>query len=102
MHALTAGAWCVCAVVRGAPQTPIVGLDLPEFAGLPPPVRVGNVYQRFSSVERGIVENIIEFSVPFVLQQDRGCTFTVEARCGRDEALLVRLWLPGGGLGQDS
>lgn len=62
------------------PQTPIVGLDLPDFAGLPPPVRVGNVYQRFSSVERGIVENIIEFSIPLLLEDSKGCTFTVEAR----------------------
>jgi hypothetical protein len=65
-------------------QTPIVGLDLPDIAGLPPPVKVGNVYQRFSSVERGIVENIIEFSVPFLLEQDKGCTFTVEARCANN------------------
>jgi hypothetical protein len=71
-----------------------VGLDLPDIAGLPPPVKVGNVYQRFSSVERGIVENIIEFSVPLLLEQDKGCTFTVEARCvitGRS-----RLWFEPG------
>lgn len=67
-------------VVRVVLQTPIVGLDLPDIAGLPPPVKVGNVYQRFSSVERGIVENIIELSIPFVLEQDKGVTFTVEAR----------------------
>jgi hypothetical protein len=63
-------------------QTPIVGLDLPDFGPLPAPVKVGGVYQRFSSVERGIVENIIEFSIPFLLEQDKGCTFTVEARWG--------------------
>lgn len=61
-------------------QIPIVGLDLPDLAGLPPPVTVGNVYQRFSNVEQGIVENIIEFSIPFLVEQNKGVTFTVEAR----------------------
>lgn len=84
---------CCCVVVL---QTPIVALDLPDIAGLPPPVKVGNVYQRFSSVERGIVENIIEFSIPLLLEQDKGCTFTVEARCVLPVmrwVLLARRWV---------
>jgi hypothetical protein len=61
-------------------QTPIVGLELPYIAGFPPPVSVGAVYQRFSNVEAGLVENIIEFSLPFWLEEQKGCTFTVQAR----------------------
>jgi hypothetical protein len=61
-------------------QVPIVGLDLELPFGLPAPVSVGNVYQQFSSVQQGSVQNIIEFSIPFLLQQQQGATFTVEAR----------------------
>lgn len=66
-------------------QTPIVGLNLPSLPGFPPPLSVGNVYQRFSSVESGVVENIIELGVPPFLEADKGVTFTVKARsalCG--------------------
>jgi hypothetical protein len=64
-------------------QTPIVGLDgLPTVAGLPPPLTVGNVYQQFSSVGEGRVFNIIQLSVPFLLEARRGVTFVVDARCG--------------------
>lgn len=66
---------CCCA------QVPIVGFDLQLPAGLPAPLTVGKVYQQFSSVEQGIVQNIIEVSVPFLLEEERGVTFTVEARC---------------------
>jgi hypothetical protein len=61
-------------------QVPIVGLDRDLPLGLPAPVTVGAVYQQFSSVQQGSVQNIIEFSVPFLLQQQQGATFTVEAR----------------------
>lgn len=73
---------CVSCVASAAAdlQTPIVGLELPYIAGFPPPVSVGAVYQRFSNVEAGLVENIIEFSLPFWLEEQKGCTFTVQAR----------------------
>lgn len=32
------------------------------------PLQVGNIYQRFSDVEEGLVENIIQLSVPFLLE----------------------------------
>lgn len=32
------------------------------------PLHVGNIYQRFSDVEEGLVENIIQLSVPFLLE----------------------------------
>jgi hypothetical protein len=48
--------------------------------GLIPPVSIGNVYQQFSSVAEGQVQNIIQFSVPFLLQDQEGVTFTVGAR----------------------
>ncbi len=46
----------------------------------PSPLQVGNIYQRFSSVEEGVVENIIELSTPFLLQERNGITVTVKAR----------------------
>jgi hypothetical protein len=46
------------------------------------PPQVGDIYQRFSSVERGWVENIIRLSVPLLLEARQGVTFTVGARCG--------------------
>jgi hypothetical protein len=65
-----------------------VGLDLPSLPGLPPPLAVGRVFQRFSSVAEGRVANIIEFSVPLLLDAQRGATFTVDARCGGGDAVL--------------
>lgn len=47
---------------------------------LPSPVQVGNIYQRFSSVEEGVVENLIELSTPLLLQEGNGITVTVKAR----------------------
>lgn len=46
----------------------------------PAPLQVGNIYQRFSSVEEGVVENLIQFGVPFLLEGKNGVTFTVGAR----------------------
>jgi hypothetical protein len=73
-------------------QTPIVGLDLPHIAGFPPPVSVGAVYQRFSNVEAGLVENIIEFSLPFWLEEQNGGTFTVQARWAKSSDCLLCLF----------
>ncbi len=33
------------------------------------PLRVGDIFQRFSGPEEGRVENIIKFSIPFLLEQ---------------------------------
>lgn len=44
------------------------------------PIEVGEIYQRFSSPEKGWVENIIKLSVPFLLESRQGVTFTVGAR----------------------
>eukprot|EP00883_Tetradesmus_obliquus_P014590 jgi/Sobl393_1/7657/SZX78179.1 len=88
---LLEGKWLLM-YTTAADVLPIVGLDLELPFGLPAPVTVGNVYQRFSSVARGSVQNIIEFSLPFLLQQQQGATFTVEAsyevRSGRRIALV--------------
>eukprot|EP00879_Flechtneria_rotunda_P014136 GHRR01014768.1.p1 GENE.GHRR01014768.1~~GHRR01014768.1.p1 ORF type:complete len:294 (+),score=42.18 GHRR01014768.1:240-1121(+) len=84
-YSLLEGKWLL-RYTTAADVIPIVGLDsvsrqllLP--LGLPTPVRVGNIYQRFSSVERGIVENIIEFSLPLLLEEHKapGSVFTVQA-----------------------
>eukprot|EP00775_Hariotina_reticulata_P013356 gene13356-13484_t len=48
--------------------------------GLTAPVSIGNVYQQFSSVAEGQVQNIIQFSVPFLVEDNQGITFTVGAR----------------------
>jgi hypothetical protein len=71
-------------------QLPIVGLDLPglPLLGLPPPVLVGDIFQRFT--KDGVVQNIIEFSLPPLLQRERGAVFTVDARCVMQRAHQVR------------
>ena len=33
------------------------------------PVRIGNIYQKFGSLESGLCQNIIKASVPFVLEE---------------------------------
>lgn len=42
------------------------------------PVRIGNIYQRFGSLESGLCENIIKASVPFLLEEGR---YTYYAAC---------------------
>lgn len=81
-YALLEGKWRLV-YTTAADVVPIVGLDLSRLlpAGLPAPVVVGDVFQRFSSVEEGRVENIIEFGLPPFTQDSRGITFTVGARC---------------------
>ncbi|KAK9916204.1 hypothetical protein WJX75_010027 [Coccomyxa subellipsoidea] len=49
------------------------------IADRPTPFQVGNIYQQFSNVEQGDVQNIIEFSIPMVLQKG-----TVEVRAKYD------------------
>ncbi|DBA95564.1 TPA: hypothetical protein ACH3X3_013416 [Trebouxia sp. C0006] len=41
------------------------------------PVRIGNVYQRFGSLESGLCQNIIKASVPFLLEEGDGVTLCV-------------------------
>ncbi|DBA86378.1 TPA: hypothetical protein ACH3X2_005606 [Trebouxia sp. C0005] len=41
------------------------------------PVRIGNVYQRFGTLESGLCQNIIKASVPFLLEEGDGVTFCV-------------------------
>lgn len=41
---------------------------------------MGDIYQRFSTPEKGVVENIIELGSPFLLVDRRSLTITVEAR----------------------
>jgi len=76
---------------------PIVGLDLARLlpAGLPAPVVVGDVFQRFSSVEEGLVENVIEFGLPPFTDERRGVTFTVCARCARLMLVIMMPVVPG-------
>ncbi|KAK9803260.1 hypothetical protein WJX72_001611 [[Myrmecia] bisecta] len=58
------------------------------------PLRVGDIYQRFSSVATGRVENIIKLSVPFLLKEGEGATVVVGAdytvRSPRRVALYFR------------
>lgn len=63
------------------PQLPILEAPMRlKLPFLPSPVQVGNIYQRFSSVEEGVVENLIELSTPLLLQEGNGLTVTVKAR----------------------
>lgn len=86
-YSLLEGKWRLV-YTTAADVVPIVGLDLSSYlpAGLPAPV-VGDVFQRFSSVEDGRVENIIEFGVPPLTQEREGITFTVGARCVGAESM---------------
>lgn len=66
---LLPGKWRL--VYTTAPDVlPILGLDaLPLPQGVPNPLRIGDIYQRFSSVSEGRVENIIHFGTePFLKQ----------------------------------
>jgi hypothetical protein len=80
-YTLLEGKWRLV-YTTAADVVPIVGLDLASLlpAGLPAPVVVGDVFQRFSSVAEGRVENIIEFGLPPFTDDKRGVTFTVGAR----------------------
>ncbi|KIZ07425.1 hypothetical protein MNEG_0522 [Monoraphidium neglectum] len=79
-YALLEGKWRLV-YTTAADVVPIVGLDLSSLlpAGLPAPVVVGDVFQRFSSVEEGRVDNIVEFGLPPLTQGSGGVTFTVGA-----------------------
>ncbi|KAF8065869.1 PAP10 [Scenedesmus sp. PABB004] len=77
-YELLAGTWRL-AYTTAADVVPIVGLgDAPHLPrGLPAPLRVGGVFQRFSPPGEGRVENIIQFTLPGT--EENGLTFTVGA-----------------------
>ncbi|KAI8468329.1 MAG: hypothetical protein J3K34DRAFT_478411 [Monoraphidium minutum] len=79
-YSLLEGKWRLLYTTAGD-VTPIVGLDLSTFlpAGLPAPLVVGDVFQRFSGVDEGRVENIVEFGLPPLTDASAGVTFTVGA-----------------------
>ncbi|KAF8058297.1 PAP10 [Scenedesmus sp. PABB004] len=121
-YELLAGTWRL-AYTTAADVVPIVGLgEAPHLpGGLPAPLRVGGVFQRFSPPGEGRVENVIQFTLPGT--EENGLTFTVgasytvcsgrrialtfeEAQLGRVrispalEALLAPALLPRGWLQQ--
>ena len=49
-------------------QAPLLQVSRPSPLPLWPPFKVANIYQRFTPEAEGVVENIIEFSVPGVLE----------------------------------
>lgn len=51
-----------------ASQAPLLQVSRPSPLPLWPPFKVGNIYQRFTPEAEGTVENIIEFSVPGMLE----------------------------------
>ena len=54
-------------------QAPLLQVSRPSPLPLWPPYTVGNIYQRFTPEAEGTVENIIEFSVPGVLEGALQC-----------------------------
>mmetsp|Transcript_7977 Transcript_7977/g.14312 ORF Transcript_7977/g.14312 Transcript_7977/m.14312 type:complete len:202 (+) Transcript_7977:87-692(+) len=44
-----------------------------------PLLKVGGIYQQYSSVEEGVVKNIVDFGLPPFLEADKGLRFTVRA-----------------------
>ena len=51
-----------------AAQAPLLQVSRPSPLPLWPPFTVGNIYQRFSPEAEGVVENIIQLSVPGLLE----------------------------------
>ena len=49
-------------------QAPLLQVSRPSPLPLWPPFTVGNIYQRFTSEAEGLVENIIQLSVPGFLE----------------------------------
>ena len=54
------------------------------------PVRIGNIYQRFGSLESGLCQNIIKASVPFVLEEGM-YTYATSHACGVPTVALKHL-----------
>eukprot|EP00798_Chlamydomonas_sp_ICE-L_P011599 gene11599-34303_t len=61
------------------------------------PVQVGEIYQVFSSVEEGEVENLIKLSTPFLLKERDGITVTISEGL---ESLIAPAMLPRGSIQQ--
>lgn len=73
----------------GAAQRPLTGAARLPFA----PLRVGDIYQRFSSPEQGTVQNIIEVSVPslFSSRPAASASFVVDARYSMSSGRRIAL-----------
>lgn len=71
--------WCALHVFMR--QLPILNLPDSKATSVawPLPLQVGSIFQRFSSVEEGKIQNIIRWGVPFLLD-DEGVTLTVNAK----------------------
>jgi len=56
-----------------------------------PLLKVGGIYQQYSSVEEGVVKNIVDFGLPPFLEADKGLRFTVRAEFeARNESLAFQ------------
>ncbi|KAF5834727.1 hypothetical protein DUNSADRAFT_8497 [Dunaliella salina] len=66
------------------------------------PLRIGNIYQRFTSPDegRGTVDNIIQAGVPFLLQDANGVTVTVQASYEVRSGHLIALTFDSANVGQ--
>ena len=70
----------------------MAGMQTPSWVptSLPFP-RIGAVYQRFTSVDEGIVQNIIQGGAGLFLAQGNGVTFTVNAKFAPSGPKTVKL-----------
>mmetsp|Transcript_19373 Transcript_19373/g.50525 ORF Transcript_19373/g.50525 Transcript_19373/m.50525 type:complete len:291 (+) Transcript_19373:90-962(+) len=50
-----------------------------DFGRTAPLLKVGGIYQEYSSVQEGVVKNIVDFGLPPFLEVDKGLRFTVRA-----------------------
>lgn len=55
------------------------------------PLQTGKIFQRFSSIAVGTVDNIIQLSIPFLLQPDKGITLRVQADYALRSASRIKL-----------
>ena len=72
-------------------QAPLLQVSRPSPLPLWPPFKVANIYQRFTPEAEGLVENIIEFSVPGVLE---GAVQRVPSTQSWEPRSCMRLTLP--------
>ena len=62
------------------PQIPLLYLNRPPFLeGLPWPLKIGSIFQQFSSTGEGKVQNIIKIGLNDILENE-GLTLTVNSR----------------------
>lgn len=88
---LLAGLWRL-EYTTAVDVVPIVGFE--SVLPFPSPIRVGDVYQKFTGLELGQVQNVIKFGLPGLLEPTDGVTFTVlasyEPRGARTIALTFK------------